>query len=308
LPAVVVVVLIVIAVLVAAGLFFRSRGGGVAQRSVASAIANQAPALSEVDFKVEGATAHVFFDTRIPAAGADDVLTALMGREALRVFETKADHLPLEAVRHVVAHGKQGDASIQVTTVDVRTPAEMDHMDVPSADDIVQAGEVSTEEVDPLAAVHAMEFGRGTGYRGGGDELPPLSDELVIPAKVIEAVGGAGGTVAGMSLEDFISGLLRTSGYEVSPSSADGTRTARKAGVSTYLQFVEHVPGSHPELDEGSVDAFVMKFMGSGSDRGMLFTPKFGPYAIYEKERRNAKVKYMTRERLQAFVDSVAMG
>ena len=84
--------------------------------------------------------------------------------------------------------------------------------------------------------------------------------------------------------------------------------SARKAGRTTFVEFVDHPAGSHPELAESSVDAFVMKFMSSGADRGMLFTPKFGPYAIYEKERRNDKVKYMTRERLQAFVDSVAMG
>jgi hypothetical protein len=108
-----------------------------------------------------------------------------------------------------------------------------------------------------------------------------------------------------MSLQDFITGLLRTTGYEVQLSGDSGT--ARKAGSTTYLQFVDHEAGSHPELSEKAVDGFVMRFMSSGADRGMLFTPKFGPYSVYEKERRNGKVKYMTRERLQAFVDSVAM-
>jgi len=301
-----VIVAIVIVVLVAVGLYLRSRSGGMPSRSVAGAIANEASALNEVDFKVEGNTAHVFFDTAIPAAGADELLKGLMGREAMRVFHEKADHLPLGEVKHVTAHGKRSGADVAVTTVDVVAPTQMDQMDAPSSDDVIRAGDVATED-DPLAAIHATDFGRSGGYRGGSDELPPLSDELAIPAKVIEAVAGAGGTVAGMSLQDFISGLLRTAGYDVAIT-ADGTGTARKSGNTTFVQFIDHAPGSHPELDEGSVDSFVMKFMSSGADRGMLFTPKFGPYAIYEKERRNDKVKYMTRERLQAFVDGVAMG
>ncbi|NND02803.1 MAG: hypothetical protein HKN91_08450 [Acidimicrobiia bacterium] len=302
----VIVILFVIVVLIAVGLFFRSRSGGMPTRTVAGAIATEAKALNDVDFNVEGATAHVYFDTAIPAEGADTVLEALMGREAMRVFHEKADHLPLDGVHHVTAHGKRAGSTVAVTTVDVRTPAAMDDMDAPASDDVLRADDVAGSD-DLLGALHAMEFGRGSGYRGGSDDLPPLSAELAIPAKVIEAVAGAGGTVDGMSLRDFISGLLRAAGYDVAVT-ADGTGTARKSGKTTFVQFVDHAAGSHPELDESSVDAFVMKFMSSGADRGMLFTPKFGPYAIYEKERRNDKVKYMTRERLQAFVDSVAMG
>lgn len=301
----VVTVIIVIVVLVAIALYLRSRSGGLPQRSVAGAIATDAPSMAEVDFKVEGTTAHVYFDTTIPAAGADNVLAGLMGREAMRVFQGKADHLPLSEVKHVAAHGRQGDATVLVTTEDVHRPVDMDHMDEPGP--AKRASEVHLEDEDLLAAVHAMDFGRGGGYRGGSDDLPALSDELKIPAKVVEAVAGAGGSVAGMSLEQLIAGMLSQSGYDVSLS-GDGTGTARRAGAATFLQFVEHEAGGYPELGEAAVDSFVRKFIASGAQRGMLFTPKFGPYAIYERERRNDKVKFMTRERLQAFVDSVAMG
>lgn len=301
----VVVVIIVIVVLVAVGIYLSSRGGKMPQRSVAGAIATQSPALSEVDFKVEGTTANVFFDTKIPAEGADDVLAGLMGREAMKIFHEKADHLPLADVKHVAAHGRQGETSVLVTTEDVPRPAAMDHMDEPGP--VVKASQVEAGDEDPLAALHAMDFGRGAGYRGGSDELPALADELQIPAKVVNEVAGPGGTIAGMSLEDLIAGLLRQSGYDVTLG-GDSTGTARRAGSATFLQFVEHAPGGYPELGEDALDSFVMKFMSSGAERGMLFTPKFGPYAIYERERRNDKVRFMTRERLQAFVDSVAMG
>jgi len=301
----VVTVIIVIVVLVAIALYLRSRSGGLPERSVASAIATDAPSMSEVDFKIEGTTAHVYFDTTIPPAGADDVLVGLMGREALKVFHGKADHLPLGEVKHVAAHGRQGGVSILVTTENVPRPVDMDHMDEPSP--AKRASEVHPEDKDLLAAVHAMDFGRGAGYRGGSDDLPPLADELKIPAKVVNAVAGEGGDVAAMSLQDLIGGMLRQSGYDVTLA-GDGTGTARRSGSATFLQFVEHEAGGYPELGEDALDSFVMKFMASGADRGMLFTPKFGPYAVYQRERRNDKVKFMTRERLQAFVDSVAMG
>ena len=133
-----VVIVIVIVVLVAVGLYLRSRSGGMPSRTVAGAIANEASALKDVDFKVDGKTAHVFFDTAIPASGADQVLEALMGREAMRVFHEKADHLPLEGVKHVTAHGKRDGADVAVTTVDVVAPAEMDQM-LPSRDKIARS-------------------------------------------------------------------------------------------------------------------------------------------------------------------------
>jgi hypothetical protein len=298
-------VIIVIVVLVAIALFLRSRSGGLPQRSVAGAIATDAPSLAQVDFKVEGTTAHVYFDTTIPPSGADDVLAGLMGREAMKIFQGKANHLPLDGVKHVAAHGRQGGQSVLVKKQDVHRPAEMDHMDEPRP--AVRASDVHPGDEDPLAALHAMDFGRGAGYRGGSDDLPALADELKIPAKVVAAIAGEGGSVAGMSLEQLIAGMLRQSGYDVTLA-GDGTGTARRSGAATFLQFVEHETGGYPELGESAVDSFVRKFIASGAQRGMLFTPKFGPYAIYERERRNDKIKFMTRERLQAFVDGVAMG
>ena len=295
-----VIVLIAVAVVVAVALYLRNGDGDVAQ-SVAAPGSGE---LSAVDFKVEGSTAHVYFDTEIPGVGPDDMLRSLMGREAMRIFQGKADHLPLSEVKQVASYGRQGGAPVLVTTESVKEPDEMDRLDAPG--DAVLAGDVTAEAHDPLGTLHGMDFGRGRGYRGGGDELAPLSDELEIPAKVIDAVAGPGGSILGMRLEDFITGLLSASGYQVVAES-DGSKRATKGGTTTYLEFVDHVPGSHPELDERSIDGFIVKFIGSNADRAMLFTAKYGPYVVHDKERRNDKVKFMTRERLQAFVDSVAM-
>ena len=109
------VVLIVVAIVVAVALYLRSRGG-VSQAFTTPPTRT----LSEVDFKVEGATAHVYFDTQIPDVGPDEMLMSLMGREAMRIFEEKAGHLPLGEVKQVTAHGRQAGQPVSVTTVPIR--------------------------------------------------------------------------------------------------------------------------------------------------------------------------------------------
>jgi hypothetical protein len=39
----------------------------------------------------------------------------------------------------------------------------------------------------------------------------------------------------------------------------------------------------------------------------MLITDKFSPYSMYERERRDTRTIYVTRERLQAFADSFGL-
>ena len=51
----------------------------------------------------------------------------------------------------------------------------------------------------------------------------------------------------------------------------------------------------------------MIDFEQSGTDRGLLVSDKFGPYLVYEKEKREPRVHFITRERLQQFVDSLAL-
>ncbi len=51
----------------------------------------------------------------------------------------------------------------------------------------------------------------------------------------------------------------------------------------------------------------MIRFVSSGADRGLLFTDKYAPFMVYDKERREPRIRFISRERLQAFVDSVAM-
>ena len=68
---------------------------------------------------------------------------------------------------------------------------------------------------------------------------------------------------------------------------------------------MDHAPGEYPELSEQVINEFMVDYVSSGADRGILVSDKYAPFSIYDKERRESRVKYISRERLQHFVDSL---
>ena len=66
-------------------------------------------------------------------------------------------------------------------------------------------------------------------------------------------------------------------------------------------------PGDHPEVADQLIDRFMADFAMSGCDRGLLVSDKYGPFEIYDKERRQPRVRFVTRERLQKMVDALAL-
>jgi hypothetical protein len=105
----------------------------------------------------------------------------------------------------------------------------------------------------------------------------------------------------------FAPGLLRLAGYRLSQR-GEGSYLAIGGGSSTYVEVVGHEPGDHPELPESRINSFLFAYAGSRSDHGLMMTDKYGPYAIYAKERANPRCHFITRERLQSFVDAIALG
>ncbi|MEA3291566.1 MAG: hypothetical protein U9Q71_04585, partial [Pseudomonadota bacterium] len=82
---------------------------------------------------------------------------------------------------------------------------------------------------------------------------------------------------------------------------------ATTGGEETLVAVLPHHRGEHPELSEQVVAEFGFTVAERNPTRAMLVTDKFGPYAIYETERRNPKSRFITRERLQTFVDGFAL-
>jgi len=148
----------------------------------------------------------------------------------------------------------------------------------------------------PEVAVHAKP-----------DDLGPIGTELRIPKAVDMGLRAQGIDPAEMSAIEMVMGLLRLFGYQVTPTRELGQFIAEKAGERTFILGDPYHPGDHPEVDEPIVDRFMADFQVSGCDRGLFVSEKYGPFEIYDKERRQPRVRFVTRERLQKMVDALAL-
>jgi hypothetical protein len=63
----------------------------------------------------------------------------------------------------------------------------------------------------------------------------------------------------------------------------------------------------YQEFNEATINRFMADFSMSGCQRGMLVSEKYGPFEVYERERREPRVRFVTRERRQGLVDSLAL-
>lgn len=253
------------------------------------------------DFHVTGGEAHVFFDVPLPEGDPDPVLAKILLSEAVEVLREKRSHLPLEGVSTVHAHARRGGARVEVGQLTLDGPGELPPPPAP--------GE------HPFAGRHGPdifeEFGAepspapGLDVRAPSDELRPLGDEVELTVVLEAGLRAQGIDPKAAELADVVRGLLRVAGYVVSGT---GERfSANRNGLAHYVEIVEHTTGEHPELSEKAVNEFMVRFGQSGAVRGLLFTPKFGPFLIYDKERREPRVRFVTRERFQGFVNALAI-
>ena len=163
-------------------------------------------------------------------------------------------------------------------------------------------------EFDPFDRISDLpQHAPGLAARTGGDTLAPLAAELRIPAAAEAGLRSQGIDPAGADAATIVLGIMRLSGAVVTPRDAD-THEVLAAGKRTMVRVVPHRPGEHPELDESSVRRFAADFATSGTDQAMLITEKYAPFEVYDRERRNPRARYITRERVQDLVDALSIG
>jgi hypothetical protein len=97
-------------------------------------------------------------------------------------------------------------------------------------------------------------------------------------------------------------------GYRVTEQAFPGSYMAIKDGVSTYIATDSYEKGQYPEIDDAVIRRFLADFGTSGAERGMLISDKYAPFKVHEIETNQPKVRFVTRERIQRFVDSMALG
>ena len=305
------IVIVVVALVVAVAVFVlvRRSGGGEATGSPVTEREMFRPRVPYREFHVSEGGALVYFDVPLPPGEVDDVLAQLLVREAVEVLRDKQSHdLPLDDVDNVRAFGTRDGEDIEAGSISLEIPGAL-----PDIDHIEVIPHYSSETFDPLTHLGDADHGppASGAAQAPGDAgqavLPPIGDELSISGRLDSGLRTQGLDPATMSAGDMALGLMRLAGYTVAPSKSDNTYVAATPGSRTFVQIVPHEAGGYPELDEQQMKEFQVGLASAGADRGILVTEKFGPYMIYDAERRNPKCKFITRERLQDFVDSFAI-
>lgn len=256
-------------------------------------------------FHVHENEARVTFDVPYPDDG-DEVLADLLVGEAIEVVREKRHHLPIDDVTEVVV--RVGDPEREEREVGRRSLVTPGVLPPPSQ--ITDILNLHTIARDPLAAEFDTPISSipETVAPATTDELRPLGEVIRLPKAVATGLRAQGIDPSDVDAGELVTGVLSLFGYAVTPGVAEGVYIATKGGATTFVMTEETNPGDYPELGEDVVRRFIVAFEQAKAERGMLVSAKFAPFSIYDHERRNPRIRFITRERIQKFVDSMALG
>jgi hypothetical protein len=258
----------------------------------------------EHEFHVVNNEIVIDFAVPLPGTGEDEVLTELLSHHGAEIIRDRIDRgQPLDGIPVARIRARRGAAAEEIAVLDLDAD-EVPDIDLPQLlparlaagyDLLARLGEGEETEVLRLSS------------RRRGDELIPLHEELRLTKGLMAGLRSLGIDPESMSMSQFAPGLLRLAGYQLTER-ADGAYTAIGGGSSTYVEIVEHRSGEYPELDESRLTPFLISYSASHTEHGLLISDKYGPYEIYARERANPRCHFIMRERLQAFVDAIALG
>ena len=258
----------------------------------------------DANFHVVAKEARVAFDVPLPPEGVDPVLRDLLLHQATELLRDRIRRQqPLEDIELIRVYAKRAGEDSEVGTIELTGPNELPEVAVP-----MPLARTVGEDHDPLRALGDDDAKQVMAPAESArlDQLAPIGTDLKLTAGLSAGLRSLGIDPARMTVVDLGLGLLQLAGYSISERGG-GTFVATGGGSSSFVRFVEHEPGSYPELESGAITEFLVGFSSARTDRGLLITDKFGPYEVYEKERSNPSTRFVTRERLQGFVDSVAL-
>ena len=262
----------------------------------------EAPRAPVADFHVHGDEARVTFDVPLPDED-DEVLNELLIDEAVEVVREKRHTLPIDDVTVIVVFAGKPEPR-EIGRTKLPAPGELPppigapgFTYVHLAPDPF-AGEFETD--------HTVLY--DTKVDVPADELPPLASEIRLPEGLARGLRTTGIDPEAATGPEMILALLRMFGYKLAETDYDDTFLATKDGTSIFIRTDAYRSGDHPELDEGAINRFLADFSTSRADQGILVTDKYGPLRVYEIERRQPRCRFLTRERTQRFIDSMALG
>jgi hypothetical protein len=305
------IVVIALAIVGFAVFALRSAGQSVERsaedRSSGSAQRRPMPQIS--DFHVKGQTASVVFAVPLGDDEAGEHLTDLLAANAVEYVRQKVeDGLPLDGVHTIAVSAMRGDVPERLTTVELPDVGELpDEAPILRRDPSMH---------DPIAAVQAVAADASVATPSGrGDTLESVPELVQLSGPTAAHLRTMGVDTSTMGLEDLVVGLFRTSGYAVEPGRglsmssvpSGDTYSLTRGAENLVMVILSHRDGEYPELEDHVLAEFAVAVAQANPKRALLVTDKFSPYAMYERERRDKRLVFVTRERLQAFVDSFGL-
>jgi hypothetical protein len=298
------IVVVAVVVFVALYLWLRRNGKAEEGEPSAPAVGEATRRRPDAEFHVVDNAAQVTFDVPLPAEGADPVLRDLLLHQATELIrDRKRRGQPLEGIEMVRVSAKRDGKAIEVASLEL---TELDEL--PEVAPPMPLARTVAEDHDPLRQLDESDMKQTTSSADTTalDQLEPVGADIRLTAGLAAGLRSIGIDPDTMSVEDLGVGLLELAGYNLR-ARGDGTYVASGGGTTTYVAFAPHEAGSYPELESSAINQFLVGFSSARTDRGLLITDKFGPYEVYEKERSNPSCRFVTRERLQSFVDSIAL-
>ena len=253
------------------------------------------------DLSVSGDLARVTFG--VPMVGDDPILAELLGYYGLEAVRRARRDLPLGDLEGVEVLVSYRGGVKKVTVIEFDEPGRLpENVPVP---EIVKLSEALE---DPLESdFQAPSRWTPPAGHDSGERLAPLGSFLRIPDKAASALRLQGVDPANMTAGELVRGILALRGYTVTAGSDDQTHHARKGSATILVREIPHAPRSHPELSEKDMQRFLAEMAGNRMAKGMLVTEKYGPFSVYHLERRDPRIRFVTRERLQKAVDALAL-
>jgi len=257
-----------------------------------------------MSFHVRAEEAQVTFDVPLPPGGADPVLVELLLSEAVDVVHDKQHSLPIDDVTKVVVFAGRGAEPHRIGELTLTEPGLLPTVSMGPRLRFASIGyDPLDKQFEEEPATAPPELVAVT----ASDSLKPIGDELRIPKALDIGLRAQGIDPSSMTAADMVKGVLRLFGYAISPGANSSVYTASKAGTTTFVREDIYQPGDYPELDEGTIRSFMVGFLDARTDRGLLVSAKFAPFSIYDQERREPRVRFLTRGRLQNFLYSFSM-
>jgi hypothetical protein len=252
-------------------------------------------------FEIDEGVAKVTFAVPLPA-DVDDVLRDVLVAEAVEVVRERRHDSTLPPISDIAVYaGMPQPRELALRTLpDGRLPE-------PSTGTSLL--NLSTIAMDPLEVLVSEGPTRlDLPSRSAGDQIGPVGREIRIPKAIDTGLRTQGIDPASMTAAELVTGMLGLVGYKVTPGVADHTWFAQKGSERTFIREDPLTPDGHPEVDEQAIQRFLFEFQTAGTDRGLFVSDKYAPFGIYEKEAREPRIRFLTRERLQKFVDGLALG